>query len=164
MFMKCFFALYLFIIASSISACFSGSDVTHDKLIKKEILGNRITSLYETFGFLKLEIDGEYADLQEGEHYWIAIDAGYEYLTLRTVKNIVVEIIITNPDLKNMRGIAVGATQSEFLNAYPDATKLTTYQNGINRQLSAYCVESEKLEVEFYEGKIFSQRILNQCR
>ena len=161
---RLFCSLSVCLLAGGIPTSFSDSTELNGKTIQKNILGREVTSLYESHGFLKLEIDNEYDDLDKGELFWIAIDSNHEFLTLRTQDDIVVEIIIVNPDLQSERGIAVGDRLNIFLQAYPHAVNLTTYRNGIKRQLIAYCVEEEKLEVEFYQGKIFSLRVLERCR
>ncbi len=156
-------SLFLFFGASYISVCDAELNKKYEKVIDKNILGQEIATLYDKFGYLKLEVDNEYADLDRLERYWLAIDSHYEFLTLRTINDLVVEVIIRNPDIKTERGITVGKKLDEFIKSYPDANKLNTYTSGIKRQLIAYCVESEKLEVEFYEGKIFVLKILDEC-
>ena len=158
-----FILLSFLILVGFITSCFSETPAKQTKFIQKELLGHEIYSLYDKFGILKIEIDGEYADLKKGEKYWIVIDSNYEYFIVRTLNNVVVELIIKNPDLQMKSGVSVGTHLNDFLKVYPSAEKLIAYRSGIKRQSLAYCVESENLEVEFRNEKIFTQKILNQC-
>ena len=119
------------------------------KVIESEVLGDHIFSLYDKYGYRKIEVDNEYADLQSGEQYWLVVDSRHEYLTLRTQDDIVVEIIIRNPDLTTKRGVKVGDKLSQFVSLYPEATKLTHYRSGVVRRDSDFYVESEQMEVHF---------------
>lgn len=160
---KLFKLLFACLLISYASACNAERSAKRDRVINQEILGQKTAALYDKFGFLKLETDNEYADLAQGERYWLAIDRNHEYLTLRTVNNRVVEIIIHNPDIKSKRGITTGASLNVFLKAYPNAKKLADYRSGIERQLVAYCVENENLEIEFYEDRVYVMRVLDEC-
>ena len=155
---------FLFFISVFISASDTAAINEHKKIINPNILGEKIYSLYDRFDFQKLEIDNEYADLAKLEKYWLAVDSNYEFLTLRTVNDFVVEIFIRNPDLSTERGVSVGASLDEFNKLYPDAIVLNSYQNDVRRQIPAYCIENEKLEIEIFDDKVFSMRVLDECR
>ena len=154
----------LFFVTGFISACVAEEVSQYKKIIEKNILGKNVYSLYDGFGFQKIEIDNEYADLGKHEKYWLAVDSNFEFLTLRTINDLLIEVFIRNPDLKTTRGIYVGASFDKFKKFYPDAIELNRYQNGVKRQMLAYCAATEKLEVEIFEDKVFSMRILNKCR
>jgi hypothetical protein len=154
----------VFIVSGFISACNAGAINEHKKVINKNILGKKIYSLYDSFNFQKIEVDNEYADLGKGEKYWLAVDSNFEFLTLRTMNEIVAEVFIRNPDLITKRGVSVGTSLGEFNKLYPDAIVLSSYQNGVKRQMLAYCIESAKLEVEIFKDKVFSIRVLDKCK
>lgn len=132
--------------------------------IVKDILGESIYSLYENYDFQKIEVDNEYADLKESEKYWLALDSNFEFMTLRTVNNMVEEIIIRNPDFRTHRGAYVGMRFESFKDLYPTARRLDSYQSGIRRPVLAYCVEEDSLEFSFVKNEIFSIRVLDRCR
>lgn len=120
------------------------------KSIQQEILGEDVFSLYDSLAFISiLDRSGEFADLNRGEKYWLAIDSRHEYLTLRTENEKVLEVIIRNPDLVTEQGIGVGTTLEELREAYPKAVKLTHYSNGVKRQWDAYYLTEENIEVNF---------------
>ncbi|WMS87506.1 hypothetical protein [Pleionea litopenaei] len=107
----------------------------NEKSIQQEILGEDVLSLYDSLAFISiLDRSGEFADLNRGEKYWLAIDSRHEYLTLRTENDKVLEVIIRNPDLVTEQGIGVGTTLEELREAYPKAVKFVLVKS--NRTLS----------------------------
>jgi hypothetical protein len=75
---------------------------------------------------------------------------------LRTVNDIVIEVFIRNPDLSTERDISVEASLDEFNKSYPDAIVLSSYQHSVKRQMLAYGIKNEKLEVDIIKDKVFS--------
>lgn len=157
-------ALFILCVSSgAILACSSGHNDEYKKSIEKNLLGKDVYSLYENFGFQKLEVDNEYADLRKNEKYWLAVDSNFEYLTLRTEDNIVRDIIIRNPDFQTEQGAYVGISSKEFKKIYPNAKQLARYQGSVKKQISIYCIQLENLEVEVVQGKVFTIRVLDEC-
>ena len=121
----------------------------NERKIIEDLLGREIFTLYKEFKYLKIEKDNEYADLQVGEQYWLVVDSRHEYLTLRTMNKIVVEMIVRNPDLETKKGVKVGDTLKSFLGAYPESKRLTHYQTGVVRKGNDFFIDSENAEINF---------------
>jgi hypothetical protein len=138
-------------------ACVSNANSYQRKVIEPSVLNSEIFSLYEDLNYISILEDGEYADLKEGEKYWLAIDSRHEYLSLRTINNIIVEVIIRNPDITTLNGLGAGDNLERLKTLYPDMVKLTHYSNGVKRRGEHFYLPSEKIEVSFNrEGLISS--------
>ncbi len=146
--------------------CISAAAVAcNKKSIQQEILGKELFSLYDDLAFISiLDNSGEFADLNRGEKYWLAIDSRHENLTLRTENDKVLEVIIRNPDLVTEKGIGVGATLEKLREAYPKAVKLTHYSNGVKRQWDVYYLTEENIEVNFNSKGIVKDLRLKKYR
>ena len=143
------FALFLDTSSNGLLA----SSIMEKKVIEEELLGQQIYSLHERFNFITMEVVSGVPHLRAGENYWLAVDSRHEYLTLRTMSNVIVEVIIRNPDLETKRGIKVGDHIDYFREIYPDAKRLTHYPTGVPRREVDYFVESENIEVSFDRQK-----------
>ncbi len=133
--------------------------------IEVGLLNSEIFSLYEKYSFISILEDEEYADLKQGEKYWLAIDSQHEYLTLRTVNNIIVEVIIRNPDLVTRKGLGTGDNKERLKALYPNAVKLTHYSNGVKRRGEHFYLSSENVEVNFNKkGLISSLKLKREDR
>ena len=140
------FGIFYFFAILGLSA-FS-EDYTYTKSIQTEIIGQEIYALIDQKGFHLLTEDTGYPDWEAGEKYWIAIDSRYEYITLRTLDDVVVEMIVHNPDLQTERGISPGDSLNHFLSVYPEAELLEYYSTGVPRQTPTdYWIEDENIEV-----------------
>ena len=137
----------------SVSGLVNSAESVESKIVQADLIGNEVYSLYDSFSFRKIEIDNEYADLKAGEKYWLAIDSRHEYITLRTIDKVVMEVIIYNPDIETVKGIRIGDDLSQFLKKYPNAKVLTHYRTGVLRKELSFYIRSERTEINFNNDK-----------
>lgn len=120
------------------------------------ILGKEIYSLFDDNGFRKLEVDAEYSDVPASEKYWIAIDSKFEFLTLRTYENTVIELIVTNPDLCIGNELMVGLKDKDFNKKYPKSLLVSSDQDPSGYKKYVFLDDGVEINVEVYKEVVFS--------